>query len=317
MLVLGIGNVIYADEGIGVHFVRALAQNYKFYPKTAARNSKAGENLTARNFMQNSVQVSAIQNSTSQNSIERDSLQNFADKNFTQNFTERDFDQNSASENFISEQNAVAVNSLRNSKVANLDRNSTSEHSAKQNSASNFTSQNSLINSAAQGSINADLIAENPAAPSSSADQIRFIDGGTLASFLMPTMAEFDEILLVDCIDAEGAKGGEVYFFDYDAMPKQISWSGSAHEVEMLQTLQMMDLCGDLPHVKILAVVPKRIEEASFKLSSVILESSKIMEKTALKYLSDLGFAHEKIADLSAQDIADRFAKRGRDDSSI
>lgn len=290
MLVLGIGNVIYADEGIGVHFVRALAQNYKFYPKAVARNSKAGEDFAAQNFMQNSAQVSAIQNSTSQNSIERNSLQNFAD------------------ENSIFKQNFAAVN---------LNRNSTSENSTKQDSASNFTSQNSVINSAAQSSINADLIAENSAAPSNSADQIRFIDGGTLASFLMPTMAEFDEILLVDCIDADGAKGGEVYFFDYDAMPKQISWSGSAHEVEMLQTLQMMDLCGDLPHVKILAVVPQRIEEASFKLSSVILESSKTMEKTALKYLSDLGFAHEKIADLSAQDIADRFAKKGRDDSSI
>ena len=290
MLVLGIGNVIYADEGIGVHFVRALAQNYKFYPKAAARNSKAGEDFAAQNFMQNSTQVSAIQNSTSQNSTERGSSQN------------------SANENFISEQNSAAVN---------LDRNSTPEHSAKQNSASNFTLQNSVINSAVQSSINSDFVAANSAAPSNSSDQIRFIDGGTLASFLMPTMAEFDEILLVDCIDADGAKGGEVYFFDYDAMPKQISWSGSAHEVEMLQTLQMMDLCGDLPHVKILAVVPRRIEEASFKLSSVILESSKIMEKTALKYLSDLGFAHEKIADLSAQDIADRFAKRGRDDSSI
>ena len=290
MLVLGIGNVIYADEGIGVHFVRALAQNYKFYPKASARNSMAGENFAAQNFMQNSAQVSAIQNSSLQNSIECD------------------FSQNSADTNSNSEQNFAAVN---------LDRNSTSEHSAKQNFASNFTSQNSLINSAAQSSIDSDFVAVNSAAPSSSADQIRFIDGGTLASFLMPTMAEFNEILLVDCIDADGAKGGEVYFFDYDAMPKQISWSGSAHEVEMLQTLQMMDLCGDLPHVKILAVVPQRIEEASFKLSSVILESSKIMEKTALKYLSDLGFAHEKIADLSAQDIADRFAKRGRDDSSI
>ena len=290
MLVLGIGNVIYADEGIGVHFVRALAQNYKFYPKATARNSMAGENLTAQNFMQNSAQVSAIQNFTSQNSIERNSLQNFADKNF------------------ISEQNFAAVN---------LNRNSTPEHSAKQNFASNSALQNSVINSAAQSSINADFVAVNSAAPSNSSDQIRFIDGGTLASFLMPTIAEFDEILLVDCIDADGAEGGEVYFFDYDAMPKQISWSGSAHEVEMLQTLQMMDLCGDLPHVKILAVVPRRIEEASFKLSSVILESSKIMEKTALKYLSDLGFTHEKIADLSAQDIADRFAKRGRDDSSI
>ena len=290
MLVLGIGNVIYADEGIGVHFVRALAQNYKFYPKAAARNSKAGEDFAAQNFMQNSAQVSAIQNSTSQNSIERNSLQNFAD------------------ENFIFKQNFATVN---------LDRNSTSEHSAKQDSASNFTSQNLAINSAVQSSINSDFVAANSAAPSNSSDQIRFIDGGTLASFLMPTMAEFDEILLVDCIDADGAKSGEVYLFDYDAMPKQISWSGSAHEVEMLQTLQMMDLCGDLPHVKILAVVPRRIEEASFKLSSAILKSSKTMEKTALQYLSDLGFAHEKIADLSAQDIADRFAKRGRDDSSI
>ena len=293
MLVLGIGNVIYADEGIGVHFVRALAQNYKFYPKASARNSMAGEDFAVQNSTQNSAQVSAIQNSTSQNSIERNSLQNFA------------------GENSISEQNFVAANTV------NLDRNSTSEHSAKQDSTLNSTSQNSIINFVAQSSINANLIAENSAAPSSSADQIRFIDGGTLASFLMPTMAEFDEILLVDCIDADGAKGGEVYFFDYEAMPKQISWSGSAHEVEMLQTLQMMDLCGDLPHVKILAVVPRRIEEASFKLSSVILESSKTMEKTALQYLSDLGFAHEKIADLSVQDIADRFAKRGRDDSSI
>ena len=285
MLVLGIGNVIYADEGIGVHFVRALAQNYKFYPKAAARNSIAGEN--------------------------------FAAQNSTQNSTERDSSQNSTGKNFISERNSAAINSLQNSKAVNLDQNFAAQNSAEQNFASNFTSQNSVINSAAQSSINADFIAVNSAAPSSSADQIRFIDGGTLASFLMPTMAEFDEILLVDCIDADGAKGGEVYFFDYEAMPKQISWSGSAHEVEMLQTLQMMDLCGDLPHVKILAVVPRRIEEASFKLSSVILESSKTMEKTALQYLSDLGFAHEKIADLSVQDIADRFAKRGRDDSSI
>ena len=50
VLVLGIGNVIYADEGIGVHFVRALAQNYKFYPKAAARNSMAGEDFAAQNF---------------------------------------------------------------------------------------------------------------------------------------------------------------------------------------------------------------------------------------------------------------------------
>ena len=35
VLVLGIGNVMFADEGIGVHFVNLMAKNYKF---TSSKN---------------------------------------------------------------------------------------------------------------------------------------------------------------------------------------------------------------------------------------------------------------------------------------
>ncbi|MBQ3675512.1 MAG: hydrogenase maturation protease, partial [Campylobacter sp.] len=41
---------------------------------------------------------------------------------------------------------------------------------------------------------------------------IEFIDGGTLANLLMPILAEFDEVLLIDCIDADGGEIGDVYF---------------------------------------------------------------------------------------------------------
>ncbi len=152
---------------------------------------------------------------------------------------------------------------------------------------------------------------------SSDAHEIKFLDGGTLANFLMHIIADYDEILLVDCIDADGGKIGDVYFFDYEAMPKSISWSGSAHEIEMLQTLQMMDLCGDLPRVKILAVVPKRIEPASFELSDEAVKSAEIMEKTALQYLEGLGFKVERIASFSVRDAADEFDKKGRNDRSF
>ena len=140
---------------------------------------------------------------------------------------------------------------------------------------------------------------------------IEFIDGGTLANLLMPILAEFDEILLIDCIDADDADIGDVYFFDYEVMPNMIKWSGSAHEIEMLQTLQMMELCGDMPKTHILGVVPKRIEPMSFTISDELQKSSQVMEKQALNFIASLGFSYEKIANFSVQDIANEFEKTG------
>ena len=114
---------------------------------------------------------------------------------------------------------------------------------------------------------------------------IDFVDGGTLALQLSYIIAQYDKMIVIDCIDADDAKAGDVFFFPYDAMPKKISWSGSAHEVEMLQTLQYMELVGDLPQTQILACVPKRIEQMSFELSKEIVNASKIMIDTVIKHL--------------------------------
>ncbi len=132
-----------------------------------------------------------------------------------------------------------------------------------------------------------------------------FVDGGTLALQLSYIIAEYDRMIVLDCIDADEATIGNVFFFPYDAMPKKINWSGSAHEVEMLQTLQYMELMGDLPKTQILACVPKRIKPMSFKLSNEIINASKTMEKTLLDYLAKEGFDYEKIADFTLQELAD------------
>ncbi len=113
-----------------------------------------------------------------------------------------------------------------------------------------------------------------------------FVDGGTLALQLSYIIARYDRLIVLDCIEAQGASIGDVFFFPYDAMPNKISWSGSAHEIEMLQTLQYMELAGDLPKTHILACVPKRIEAMSFKLSDELIQGAKIMEKTLLDFLS-------------------------------
>ncbi len=213
VLVLGIGNVMFGDEGVGVHFVKMMERNYKFSPKFGAKF---------------------------------DSDLNLDDKFNASN---------------LSGDLALSDGPKFNADGANL--------------------------------------------------ELRFIDGGTLAMALTPVIAWADVLIVADCISAEGGEMGDVYFFGYEQMPPAVSWNGSAHEVEMLETLRLMELAGDLPRTKILGIVPKRIEPMSFELSAQALKGVNLMEKTLLNELLQLGFNYEKIANFSVCDIALEFSKKG------
>ena len=213
VLVLGIGNVMFGDEGVGVHFVKMMERNYKFSPKIGAKF---------------------------------DSISNLNDK----------FD------------------------------------------ASNLSGDLARLGSFKFSADGANL-------------ELKFIDGGTLAMALTPVIAWADVLIVADCISAEGSETGDVYFFGYEQMPPAVSWNGSAHEVEMLETLRLMELAGDLPRTKILGIVPKRIEPMSFEISAQAQEGVNLMEKTLLNELSRLGFCYEKIANFSVSDIALEFSKKG------
>jgi len=220
VLVLGIGNVMFGDEGVGVHFVKMMERNYKFSPKIRAKF---------------------------------DSALNLDDKFDASNFGD--------------------ANSNLSGDIASRD---------------GFKFNADDANS-----------------------ELRFIDGGTLAMALTPLIAQADVLIVADCISAEGGDTGDVYFFGYEQMPPAVSWNGSAHEVEMLETLRLMELAGDLPRTKILGIVPKRIEPMSFELSAQAQEGANLMEKTLLNELSRLGVSYEKIANFSVSDIALEFSKKG------
>lgn len=220
VLVLGIGNVMFGDEGVGVHFVKMMERNYKFGPKPSAK-----------------------------------------------------FDSDSNLSGKFSSSNLDVANSNLSSDLARSD-------------DSKFNARRANL-------------------------ELKFIDGGTLAMALTPVIAWADVLIVVDCISAEGGETGDVYFFGYEQMPPAVSWNGSAHEVEMLETLRLMELAGDLPRTKILGIVPKRIEPMSFELSMQAIKGVNLMEKTLLNELSQLGFSYEKIANFSVCDIALEFSKKG------
>lgn len=133
--------------------------------------------------------------------------------------------------------------------------------------------------------------------------QLDIVDGGTLAQRLIPIMVEYDRIIIVDTINAAGVNAGEVYFFDFDAIPDAVDWQGSAHEVEMLQTLNMMDLAGDRPPTMIMGVVPTVIEATEFSLSRGVTDAVPLMEETLLNYLKSIGVRGIKQDDLDIHTV--------------
>lgn len=139
---------------------------------------------------------------------------------------------------------------------------------------------------------------------------IEFVDGGTLANMLIPLIVEYDNVLLLDCVSVNSAEIGDVYNFSFDKIPKCITWAGSAHEVEMLQTLHLTRIMGDLPQVHVIGIVPEVIgEDTAFSLSKSLLKGALTMEQAAVEYLESLGFVAKKIQDIALQEIANNSYK--------
>lgn len=134
--------------------------------------------------------------------------------------------------------------------------------------------------------------------------QLEFMDGGTLANALIPLIAPYDHLIVVDTINAASANYGDVFFFDFDQAPAEVDWQGSAHEVEMLQTLNMMDMVGDRPKTHVLGVVPTVLESMSFELTPQVQGAVATMEKALLAHLQQLGITATKVRDVDIQELA-------------
>ena len=142
---------------------------------------------------------------------------------------------------------------------------------------------------------------------------VDILDGGTLAQRLIPIITEYDRVLIIDCVNTDDGEVGDVYSFDFSKVPDYITWNGSAHEVEMLQTLQMIEMMGDLPPVKIVGVIPFVIgEDSTFKMTDEVVEASRTMERAIIDYIKAFNIEVEiKDSNLTILDITKESYIRG------
>lgn len=141
--------------------------------------------------------------------------------------------------------------------------------------------------------------------------QLDIMDGGTLAQGLIPIICQYDYLIVVDTVNANGVGPGEVYFFDFDKAPSEIDWQGSAHEVEMLQTLTMMEMVGDRPKTFVLGCTPTLIEPMTLGLTASVAAAVPLMEATTLNHLRSLGFSVTRINNIAIDKLIPDSYKRG------
>jgi len=131
-------------------------------------------------------------------------------------------------------------------------------------------------------------------------ENLSIVNGGVEGINLFSIMEENDHVLILDSIEIED-KPASIYLIPSSELSGHGLNSGGAHEIGVLQCLDMLELQGKpLPKATILGMVPQHVT-FDMALSPTITEAFKGYINTALNYLKKEGIEavkKEKITSL-------------------
>ena len=118
---------------------------------------------------------------------------------------------------------------------------------------------------------------------------IDVIDGGTLGFKLMCFFQEYDEIVILDTISIEDDVGS-IFCIPGEEMLGMGQYRKTAHEVEVVQMLEICSLLGKMADVTILGIIPEDIETVHIGLTEAMKKSFSSYMGTLLKTLESKGY---------------------------
>ena len=135
---------------------------------------------------------------------------------------------------------------------------------------------------------------------------IKIINGGVEGINLLDIFIENKEIVILDAIALDDTPGS-IYNIPAEELGGYGLNSGSAHEIGVLQCLDMLDLQGKpRPHSNIIAIIPQEIT-FSFDLSDTLREKFDDYIKVILHDLTQKEIIATKTNNIPLQKIIDKF----------
>ncbi|MFZ5375349.1 MAG: HyaD/HybD family hydrogenase maturation endopeptidase, partial [Campylobacterota bacterium] len=110
---------------------------------------------------------------------------------------------------------------------------------------------------------------------------IDIIDGGTLGFKLMTYYQSYDKVLILDTVSIDDAPGS-VYHLPAEALMGLGSYRQTAHEVEVVEMLEICSLLDKMADVSVVGIIPEDIESVEIDLTPTLHGRFEAMIETTL-----------------------------------
>ncbi len=139
------------------------------------------------------------------------------------------------------------------------------------------------------------------------APSIEIVDGGTLGFKLMRYYQEYDKIIIIDTVSIEDTPGS-IYNLPSDVLLGLGEYRKTAHEVEVVEMLEICSLLESMAKVNVVGVVPEDIENVEIGLSKAMYDSFDSLIEAVLKEMASAGVEAKESHKMSIDEIVANYA---------
>jgi len=115
---------------------------------------------------------------------------------------------------------------------------------------------------------------------------VDFVDGGTFTQDIFYLFEEYAQVLVLDVVRA-GHTPGTIYSLDEDDLVKNEKQVLSLHDVDLLDSLDMAQMRGNRPRLKVVGIEPDKIDWGT-QMTPVITKAFPSFMKVAKKHIENL-----------------------------
>lgn len=131
---------------------------------------------------------------------------------------------------------------------------------------------------------------------------LEIIDGGTLGFKLMSYFQEYENVIILDTVSIED-NPGEIFRLPSDVLLGLGNYRKTAHEVEIVEMLEICSVLDEHADVTILGIIPKDIVSVGIGLTKTMENRFEEFILHAIKEIESLGIKSKKVDNVLIPDI--------------
>ncbi len=133
-------------------------------------------------------------------------------------------------------------------------------------------------------------------------DNVEVIDGGTLGFKLMQYYQEYDKVIIIDTVSIKDTPGS-IYNLPSDVLMGLGSYRQTAHEVEVVEMLEICSFLDKMAKVNVVGIIPEDIESVDIDLTQTIKNSFFDLINEVLNELKRDNISFERKADVTIEQL--------------